>query len=62
MNIASLLTAVNDPERPALIYSGTKKSVITFRELDDLSSRLAAGMHAEGLRAGERVIVLAPIS
>lgn len=62
MNIASLLTAVIDPEHPALIFPGVEKPVITFRELDDLSSRLAAGMDAEGLRAGERVIVLAPIS
>ena len=51
MNIASLLTAVNDPERPALIYSGTKKSVLTFRELDDLSSRLAAGAGYYGPKA-----------
>lgn len=62
MNIASLLAAVNDPDRPAIIFSGTNESMLTFRGLDDLSSRLAAGMDATGLRAGERVIVLAPIS
>lgn len=62
MNIASLLTTVNDPQRPALIFSGAEKSVITFRELDDLSSRLSAGMEAAGLRQGNRVIVLAPVS
>ncbi|HXD10405.1 MAG TPA: AMP-binding protein, partial [Anaerolineales bacterium] len=62
MNIASLLAAVKDPERPALFFPGAEKTMVTFRELDDLSSRLAAGMQAEGLRAKDRVIVLAPIS
>ena len=62
MNIASLLTAVNEWERPALIFPNVEKSVITFRELDDLSSRLSAGMDGEGLRKGNRVIVLAPVS
>jgi len=62
MNIASLLTALNEIERPALIFPGAEKSTITFRELDDLSSRLAAGFDAEGLRAGDRVIVLTSIS
>jgi len=62
MNIASLLTAVNDMERPALVFPNAEKSAITFRELDDLSSRLAAGFDAEGLRAGDRVIVLTSIS
>lgn len=62
MNIASLLTKVNDPNHPALIFPGGEKPKATFRELDDLSSRMAAGMDVEGLRAGERVIVLAPVS
>ncbi len=62
MNIASLLTAMNDMEQPALIFSAAEKSAVTFRELDDLSSRLAAGFDAEGLRAGDRVIILTSIS
>ena len=62
MNIASLLTAVNDSEGPALIFSSPDKSVITFRELDDLSSRLSVGMDAAGLQKGNRVTVLAPVS
>lgn len=62
MNIASLLTAVNTLERPALIFSSPEKSAITFRELDDLSSRLSIGMDAAGLQKGDRVIVLAPVS
>lgn len=62
MNIASLLGAVNDPNRPAIILSGATKSTVTFSALDDLSSRLAAGMYADGLRARERVVILTPIS
>lgn len=62
MNIASLLTAVNDMERPALIFPRAEKSVITFQELDELSSRLAAGFDAKSLRARDRVIVLTSIS
>jgi acyl-CoA synthetase (AMP-forming)/AMP-acid ligase II len=62
MNIASLLAQVTGPDRPALIVSGGNESILTFRGLDNLSSRLAAGMMAEGLRTGDRVIVLAPIS
>lgn len=62
MNIASLLTVVHESERPAFIFSNLEKSVITFRELDDLSSRLSVGMHAAGLRKGHHVIVLASVS
>ncbi len=62
MNIASLLTSIDDPERPALILPGPNESTITFRELDDLASRLAAGLQAAGLKTGDRVIILAPIS
>lgn len=62
MNIASLLTAVADPDRPALILPAGPNSVITFRELDERSARLAAGFHALGLRTNDRVILLAPVS
>ncbi len=63
MNIASLLRAIPDPDRPALILPGQTAIVVTFRELDELASRLAGGLHAAGLQAaGQRVIILAPIS
>jgi acyl-CoA synthetase (AMP-forming)/AMP-acid ligase II len=62
MNIASILTDVKEPDRPAIVFSGAERSAITFREMDDLSSRLATGMEAGGLRPGDRIIVLAPIS
>ncbi len=63
VNIAYFLArAVSaHPDRPALIFSHPAR-VITFRELDDRASRLAGGLHALGLRAGDRAIVLAPIS
>jgi acyl-CoA synthetase (AMP-forming)/AMP-acid ligase II len=62
MNIASLLNAVPEPDRPAIIFSNPGKSIITFRELDDLSSRLAEGLYKNGLRANDLVVLLAPIS
>jgi len=62
MNIASLLQSVPEPDRPAIIFSGPTKSAISFRELDDLSSRLAGGFYAKGLRTNDRVVFLAPIS
>jgi len=62
MNIASLLRSVPEPDRPAIIFSAPTKSVTTFRELDDLSSRLAEGFYVKGLRANDRAVILAPIS
>ena len=62
MNIASLLTDVVEPDRPALILPGPVPSRITFRELDDISSRMATGFYNLGLEAGDRVIILAPVS
>lgn len=62
MNIASLLRSVPESDRPAIIFSTPTKSVITFRELDDLSSRLSEGFYGEGLRANDRAVILAPIS
>jgi acyl-CoA synthetase (AMP-forming)/AMP-acid ligase II len=62
VNIALLLTeAVRaSPDRPALILADD--SVATFRDVEALSSRLAGGLFDLGLRAGDRAIVLAPIS
>ncbi len=64
MNLAALLTAVESPERPALIFTRADDSPhrITFNELNDLSARLAGGFQTMGLRAGDRAVVLASIS
>jgi acyl-CoA synthetase (AMP-forming)/AMP-acid ligase II len=62
MNIASLLAAVADPDRPALILADGGSAPVSFLELDDLSSRLAEGFWCNGLRAEERVVILTPIS
>jgi 2,3-dihydroxybenzoate-AMP ligase len=35
---------------------------VTYRELDERADRLAAGLHARGLRAGDRVVVQVPNS
>ncbi len=40
------------PDRPALLYFDR---AITFRELDELTDALAAGLRADGLEAGDRV-------
>lgn len=60
MNIASILTTIDQPNRPALILPDG--SSVTFRELDEMTARLAAGLQKAGLQAGDRVIVLAPIT
>ena len=66
VNIASFLAraALANADRPALIFPNPARaaSSLTFRELDELSSRMAAGLFDLGLRAGDRAIVLAPIS
>lgn len=60
MNIASLLTTIDQPDRPALILPDGVS--VTFRQLDEMTARLAAGFQKAGLQTGERVVVLAPIS
>lgn len=62
MNIASLLGAVPDPDRPALIFPGRPNTIISFGRLDERAARLAGGFHRLGLRADDRVILLAPVS
>jgi acyl-CoA synthetase (AMP-forming)/AMP-acid ligase II len=42
------------PDKPAVIMAGSGK-VITFRELDEESNRLARLLRAEGLRSGDHV-------
>jgi fatty-acyl-CoA synthase len=56
--LADLLrrTAARWPDKPAIRCGNT---AWTWREFDALVSRLAAGLHAEGLGVGDRVAVLA---
>jgi acyl-CoA synthetase (AMP-forming)/AMP-acid ligase II len=64
VNVVAFLRQVAGahPDRPALVASGGAPRSITFAELEALTARLAGGLHARGLRAGDRAIVLAPIS
>ena len=56
--LADLLrrTAARLPAKPAIRCGDT---AWTWREFDDVVSRLAAGLHAEGVAQGDRVAVLA---
>jgi long-chain acyl-CoA synthetase len=47
-------TAARTPDGPAIIYFDR---VITYRELDELTDALAAGLQAEGFAPGERLAV-----
>src|SRR5207237_5495711 len=49
-------TAARVPDKPAI---GCGSTAWSWREFDDVVSRLAAGLHGEGVRPGERVAVLA---
>jgi acyl-CoA synthetase (AMP-forming)/AMP-acid ligase II len=51
--------AAHWPERPA-VTSG--RHTLTYRHLDTASRRLAAWLHAGGLRRGDRLVVCAPPS
>ncbi|RJL31836.1 acyl-CoA synthetase [Bailinhaonella thermotolerans] len=46
--------AAQTPDRPAVIMAGSGR-VITYRELDEESNRLARLLHAEGLRPGDHI-------
>ncbi|WP_067824031.1 acyl-CoA synthetase [Actinomadura kijaniata] len=46
--------AEETPDKPAVIMAGTGR-VITYRELNEESNRLAQLLHAEGLRAGDHI-------
>ncbi len=50
-------TAKKFPDNPALLFQGTK---ITFKELDDMVSRFAAGLVAIGVKPGDKVALLLP--
>jgi len=56
--LADLLrrTAAREPNKPGIRCGDT---AWTWREFDDIVSRLAAGLHAEGVAKGDRVAVLA---
>ncbi|MFC0530009.1 acyl-CoA synthetase [Phytohabitans kaempferiae] len=50
--------AATTPDKPAIVM-GSSGQVVTYRELDDRSMRLARLLHARGLRRGDRVAILA---
>jgi long-chain acyl-CoA synthetase len=58
-NLATILTetALAAPDSPACRISGTKTS---YRELDELSGRVAAGLRSAGLAPGEVVALQLP--
>lgn len=65
MNIADLLTAraKKDGDRTAIIdESGRCPRPLSFAELDRLVSRTSCHLHALGLRPGDPVLVLQPLS
>ena len=47
------------PDRPCTIFKG---AVITFREMKELTDRLAAGLAARGVSKGDRVAIFMPNS
>lgn len=47
------------PERPSVVLDGERPTTVTFGELDARACRVAAGLAARGLRAGDRVALLA---
>ena len=47
---------------PERIAFSLREQNLTYRELDDLSDRLAAGLHDVGVRAGDRVLLFLPNS
>lgn len=46
--------AAQTPDKPAVVMAGSGR-VITFRELNEESNRLAQLLHAEGLRPGDHI-------
>lgn len=61
MNVLSILAEVarRHPDRPALILG---REAITFAALRERIDRAAAGLQREGLRPGDRAIVMIPMS
>ena len=50
--------AVTQPDKPAVVMGRTGE-VVTYRELDERSARLARLLHASGLRPGDKIAILA---
>ncbi len=61
MNILSILSdhARRWPDRPALVMAGES---ITFSGLRERTDRASAGLRSQGLRPGDRAIVMIPMS
>src|SRR3954451_135472 len=49
--------AAADPDRPAIVMSGSG-DVVTYRELEQRSARLARALRAAGLRPGDHIAML----
>jgi acyl-CoA synthetase (AMP-forming)/AMP-acid ligase II len=65
VNIADLLTAraaASGDQMAVIDESGRHPRTLSFGELDQLVSRTAACLHDLGLRPGDRVLVLQPLS
>lgn len=69
LNIAARLSAMANktPDRPAVIRttssrSGLKEQRITFRELDQQSDRIAAGLKQYGFQPGMKLVLFVPFS
>jgi len=59
LNLATMVheSARSDAGKPALLHDGGR---MTYRELDDLSDRVAVGLAAAGIGRGDRVAVQLP--
>jgi len=59
LNLATMVheSARSDADKPALLHDGGRMS---YRELDDLSDRVAVGLQAAGIGRGDRVAVQLP--
>lgn len=50
-------SAARAPDSPALLFYGTR---ISYRDLDDVTTRLAAALHRLGVKPGDRVALMLP--
>jgi long-chain acyl-CoA synthetase len=59
LNLATMVheSARSDGDKPALLHDGGR---MTYRELDDLSDRVAVGLQAAGIGRGDRVALQLP--
>jgi long-chain acyl-CoA synthetase len=51
--------AQRTPDKAAIIHLGEKETILTYRELDERSTRLARYLREQGLKAGDGIAVLA---